>query len=182
VNVSEPPIGTEAPLDLRIRLGRFAMDPHQIIYGTIMLMVAYALYDEGTDPLGRGPLLELIAVSFAPLIALAMAHGFSEALDFQIRHSRRLRQSDRWRLTRENAKYLLIAIPPIILMTILTMLGWDANVIIEVLQVLGLLSLSFWGVYAARKAGLGRGRQFTFALGYGFMGALVIAIELLITH
>ena len=180
--MSEHPIGTETPLELRVRLGRFWMDPHQIIYGTIMLMVAYALYNEGTDPLGRGPLLELIAVSFAPLIALAMAHGFSEALDFQIRHSRRLSRSDRWQLARENAKYLLIAVPPIILMTILTIFGWDANVIIEVLQVLGLLSLAFWGAYAARKAGLGRGRQFTFALGYGVMGALVIAIELIITH
>lgn len=180
--MTEPPIGTEAPLDLQVRLGRFWMDPHQIIYGTIMLMVAYALYNEGSDPLGRGPLLELIAVSFAPLIALAMAHGFSEALDFQIRHARQLRRSDRWRLVRENAKYLLIAIPPIIIMTILTILGWRANVIIEILQVLGLLSLAFWGAFAARKAGLGRGRQFTFALSYGVMGALVIAIELIITH
>jgi len=180
--VTEPPIGTEAPLDLQVRLGRLWMDPHQIIYGTIMLMVAYALYNEGSDPLGRGPLLELIAVSFAPLIALAMAHGFSEALDFQIRHSRRLGRYDRWRLVRENAKYLLIAIPPIILMTLLTILGWHANSIIELIQVLGLLSLAFWGAFAARKANLGRGRQFTFALGYGVMGALVIAIELLITH
>jgi len=175
-------MGTEAPLDLHVRLGRFWMDPHQIIYGTIMLMVAYALYNEGSDPLGRGPLIELIAVSFAPLIALAMAHGFSEALDLQIRHGRRLSRSDRWQLIRENAKYLLIAIPPIILMTILTIFSWPANVIIELLQFLGLLSLAFWGAYAARKAGLRRARQFTFALGYGVMGALVIGIELLITH
>ena len=41
MKVSEPRIGTEAPLDLHVRLGRFWMDPHQIIYGTIMLMVAY---------------------------------------------------------------------------------------------------------------------------------------------
>jgi hypothetical protein len=180
--VSEPPIGAEAPLDLRLQLGRFAMDPHQIIYGTIMLMVAYALYDEGTDPLGTGPLIELIAISFAPLFALAMAHGFSEALDFQIRHGRTLSWGDRRRLVVENSKYLLIAIPPIIIMTVLTMFSWHANDIIGLVQLLGLLSLSFWGAYAARKAGLGKGRQFVFAINYGLMGLFVILVELLITH
>ena len=180
--MTEPPIGTEEPLDLHVRLGRFWMDPHQIIYGTIMLMVGYALYDEGSDPLGRGSLVELIAVSFAPLIALAMAHGFSEALDFQIRHGRRLTGSDRRHLFTENVKYLLIAIPPIIVMGVLTFFQWNAHDIVNVVQVLGLLSLSFWGAYAARKAGLGLSRQITFAISYGFMGLFVIVVELLITH
>jgi hypothetical protein len=180
--VSDTPIGTEAQLDLRLKLGRFQMDPHKIIYGTIMLMVGYALYDEGTDPLGTGPLIGLMAVSFAPLFALAMAHAFSEALDFQIRHARRLTWADRLRLFRENVTFLLIAIPPIIIMTALAALHWDANDIVGLIQVLGLLSLAFWGAYAARKAGLGGARQFTFAVSYGFMGLIVIAVELAITH
>jgi len=175
-------VSTDAPLDLRLKLGRFTLDPHQIIYGTIMLMVAYALYDEGTSPLARGTLLELIGVSFAPLFALAMAHAFSESLDFQIRNGRRLTGADRRRVFGENIKYLLIAIPPIIMMSILTLVQWDANDIISIVQVLGLLSLSFWGAFAARTAGLGVGRQITFALSYGFMGLVVIIIELAITH
>ncbi len=158
------------------------MDAHKIIYGTIMLMVAYALYNEGTDPLGKGPLIELMAISFAPLFALAMAHGFSEALDFQIRHGRRLVRADRLRLLAENATFLLIAIPPIIVMAALAMLGWHANDIVALVQVLGLLSLSFWGAYAARKSGLGRGRQVSFAISYGVMGLFVILVELGITH
>lgn len=180
--MSEPRIDKEAPLDLSLRLGRFAMDPHKIIYGTIMLMVAYALYDEGDGPLSKGPMLELMGLSFAPLFALAMAHGFSEALDFQIRHGRRLTGSDRRHLFTENVKYLLIAIPPIIVMGVLTFFQWNAHDIVNVVQVLGLLSLSFWGAYAARKAGLGLSRQITFAISYGFMGLFVIVVELLITH
>jgi hypothetical protein len=180
--VTEPRIDHEAPLDLRLNLGRFGIDPHKTIYGTIMLMTAYALYNEGDSPLDRGPLLELIGISFAPLFALAMAHAFSEALDFQIRYSRRLTWIDRRHLAGENLKFLLIAIPPIIIMTVLTVFKWDANDIIGLVMILGLVSLAFWGGYAAHKAGLGRGRQALFSINYGLMGLFVILVELAITH
>lgn len=169
-------------LDLHMQLGRLSMDPHQVIYGTIMLMTAYALYDEGQDPFGRGPLMEIIGVSLAPLFALAMAHAFSEALDFQITQARRLNWTDRRHLFLHNMTYLLLAVPPTIIMTVLTILNWNANDIVGLVQFLGLLSLAYWGAYAARKAGLGRGRQFTFAVSYGFMGLVVIVVELAITH
>jgi hypothetical protein len=169
-------------VDLRLRLGRVSLDPHRVIYGTIMLMTAYALYDEGTSPLTRGPLLELVAISFAPLFALAMAHAFSEALDIQIRYGRRLTGHDRRHLALTNVQFLVVAVPPIAVMTLLAFLDWDANRIIELVQVLGLISLSFWGAYAARKAGLGAMRQFIFAVNYGLMGLVVILVELAITH
>lgn len=165
-----------------MHLGRFWLDPHKVIYGTIMLMTAYALYNEGKGPLDRGPLLELIGISLAPLFALGMAHGFSEALDFQITNGRRLTWHDRRAVMGENLKFLTIAVPPIIIMTVLTVFQWNANDIVNLIQGLGLLSLAFWGAYAARKAGLGRMRQFTFALSYGVMGLFVIAVELAITH
>lgn len=175
-------IDQEKPLDLRVHLGRFWMDPHKVIYGTIMLMVAYALFDEGKNPFNRASLFELIGLSIAPLFALAMAHAFSEALDFQISHARRLTWHDRRRLFLENAKYLLIAVPPVVVMIVLALMRMDANDIIGIVQILGLLSLSFWGAYAARTAGLSRGRQFTYAVSYGFMGLIVIGVELAITH
>ena len=175
-------INDEAPLDLRLSIGRLSMDPHQIIYGTIMLMTAYALYDEGHDPLGGGPLLAIIGVSIAPLFALAMAHAFSEALDFQIRHSRRLTWADRWTVLGGNLLYLLLAVPPAIVMIILTLFGWNANQVVTVVQILGLATLAFWGAFAARKAGLGVPRQITIAQSYGVMGVIVIAVELIITH
>jgi hypothetical protein len=178
--VSEPT--TSGSIDLRLHVGRFSLDPHAIIYGTIILMTAYALYDEGTDPLGKGPLAELVAISFAPLFALAMAHMFSESLDLQIRNGHRLDAHDRRHLLASNVQYLYVAIPPTILMTIMTIMTWDANTIIEVLQVLGLISLSFWGVFAARKAGLNGRRQLGFAISYGLMGLFVILVELAITH
>lgn len=168
--------------DLSLHVWRFAIDPHKVIYATIMLMTAYAVYDEGVGPMDRGPLLEIIGFSIAPLFALAMAHAFSEALDLQIRNGRRLTGADRRHLLTENMVYLYVAIPPIIILTVLTVFEWDANDAIAVVNFLGIASLSFWGAFAARKAGLGRMRQFVFALNYGVMGMIVILFELILTH
>ena len=182
MSVPQPPRADEVPTHLEFRVGRLTLDPHRVIYGTIMLMTAYALIDEGTDPLGGGAYAELVAITFAPLFALAMAHAFSDALDIQIRNSRRLNRHDRRHIAATNVQYHNVALPPILVMGLLTLLTWDANDIVALLMLLGAASLVFWGSFAARKAGLGRLRQLTFGITYGLMGVLVIVVELIITH
>ena len=171
-----------SPATLKVRVWRFTFDPHRVIYATIMLMTAFAIYDEGTDPFERGPLIELIGISLAPLFALSMAHAFSDALDLQIRNGRRLTGHDRRHLLVENLEYLYVAIPPIVLTIVLAMLGWDANNVVGLVQLLGIASLFVWGVFAARKAGLGRWTQTRFGFNYAVMGMIVIAVELILTH
>ncbi len=179
---STPTAPADEPLDLSLRLWRVTIDPHKWIYATIMLMTAYAVYDEGIGPMDKGPLLEIIGISIAPLFALAMAHAFSEALDLQIRNKRRLSRADRLHLATENLVYLYVAIAPIIILTVLTIFQWDASAAVNMVNALGIFSLFFWGGYAARKAGLGRMRQFVFGMNYGVMGIIVILFELALTH
>jgi hypothetical protein len=168
--------------ELRLRLWFFSVDPHIIIYSTIILMTAYALFDEGTDPLGEGPWAALVGISIAPLFALGMAHAFSEALDLQIRNGRRLTGHDRRELLRTNAQYLYIAVPPILLFGVLVLFDWEANRAVELVLGLGLVSLFLWGLFAGRKAGLSVPRQLMFGFNYALMGLIVLAVELLITH
>ena len=182
VEDSPPTAPVNVMPDLSLHVWRIAIDPHKVIYGTIMLMTAYAVYDQGDGPMDKGPLLEIIGISIAPLFALAMAHAFSEALDMQIRNGRRLTGADRRHLLTENLVYLYVAIPPIIILTVLTVFSWDANDAIAAVNFLGIVSLCFWGAFAARKAGLGRMRQFVFGMNYGVMGIIVIVFELILTH
>jgi len=177
---SEPEVGKTD--DLRFRLGFMWFDPHRVIYATIILMTAYALFDEGTTPLTQRSYLEVIGVSIAPVFALAMAHAFSEALDLQIRFGRRLSGHDRRQLAKANLQYLYVAIPPMAIMAVLMIFQWNANDIITLVQVLGLASLFFWGSYAGKKAGLSPIRRLSFGFGYLLMGLFVITVELLITH
>jgi hypothetical protein len=172
----------ESAVDLEFRVGRLSMDPHRIIYATILLMTAYAIYDEGTVPFKAREYVDLLGLSIGPLFALAMAHAFSDALDMQIRYQRRLTGHDRRHLLWTNLQYLYVAIPPMLLIMVLGLLQWDANDILTLVQTLGLLSLGWWGYYAGRKAQVSRPRRWLFAFNYALMGLLVIAVEQLIAH
>ena len=178
-----PNAGNDSPLESQtIQVWFLHMNPHKVIYATIMLMTGLALYDEGTGPLKTGSLLEMVGVVIAPLFALAMAHAFTEALDLTIRTGHRLTGHERRHLAAANLEYLYIAIPPILLLSLLTVLGWDANDAVSLVQVLGIGSLFFWGAFAAKRAGLGAVRRITFGLSYGFMGLFILAVEMAITH
>lgn len=175
-----PPDGVAEVKPLRL-LG-MTFDPHILIYSTIILLTAYAIYDEGDDPLIDGRWAEIIGISVAPLFALAMAHAFSDALDIQIRYGRRLTRHDRWHVLRTNLQFIYVGVPPSLLLIVLTLLDWSADDAVVLLLVLGLLSLFVWGVYAARAARLPAWRRVTFGIGYLVMGAFVLLVELLLTH
>jgi hypothetical protein len=170
------------PHSLRVGFGPFSADPHVLIYSTIILMTAYALWDEGTARLGDGTWFELIAISLAPLFALAMAHAFSDALDFQIRHGRRLTMRDRRHLLAKNLAYMYVALPPSLLLIVLTLLDWNANDAVDLMLLLGLITLFIWGMYAGRQAGVSRLRRLSFGMSYMVMGLFVLLVELALTH
>jgi hypothetical protein len=177
----DPTVGGQVPIK-PLRLFGMSFDPHILIYSTIILLAAYAIYDEGDDPLIDGKWAEVIGISLAPLFALSMAHAFSDALDFQIRHGRRLSRHDRWHVLRTNLQFLYVGIPPSVLLVVLTLLNWTADDAVLLLLLLGLVSLFIWGAYAARAAGLPVWRRITFGLGYLVMGAFVLLVELILTH
>ena len=180
--IASTPATTPAPADIELRIGRLHMDPHRIIYATILLMTAYAIYDEGDLPFDSAGYIALFGVSIAPLFALAMAHAFSDALDMQIRNGRRLTGHDRRHLAAVNLQYMYVAVPPMVLIAALGLLHWDANDVLTIVQVVGLISLAWWGWFAGAKAGVSMGRRAWFAFSYTVMGMIVIAVELLITH
>lgn len=173
---------TPAPLDLQLHIWRLSLDPHRIIYSTILLMTAYAIYDEGTKPFDQRGYISLFGLSIGPLFALAMAHAFSDALDLQIRNGRQLTGHDRRHIAATNMQYLYVAVPPLLVIALLGALQWDANDVLGIVQLLGLLSLGWWGWFAGMKAGVSVGRRAWFAFSYTVMGMIVIAVELILTH
>ena len=100
----------------------------------------------------------------------------------QIRLGRKLNRTDRRRLLKANAEYMYIAIPPIAITIALAFTAMRGNNIIDIVLWLGLISMFFWGMFAARKAELPRGRQVRTGLNYAVMGLLVLLIELVLTH
>jgi len=162
-------------------LGR-EWDPHRLIYGTIILMVALGIYEEADDPFNQESLLDLALVVVAPLFALATAHAFSDAIDIQVRSGSRLAGADRGHLLFSGLQYLAVGVPVIIVSIVVFALGGNATDAVSIAQGIGVTSLFFWGVFAARRAGLSPWAQVRFAFIYGLLGFGVIVFELLLAH
>ena len=177
------PEGHTDPEKLKIRILGLSFDPHRIIYATIILIATLSIYDDSIpEEFDSFTALALAAVMIAPLFALTMAHAFSDALDLQIKRGRRLNGHDRRHLLGLNLEYLYIAIPPLALALVLGPTSIAPEAIIDIIVVLGLISLFFWGMFAAQKAGLRRWGQIRFGVNYLAMGLIIVIVELILTH
>lgn len=176
---------TSAPGDDRhshIHFLRLRLDPHRLIYATIIMLVALAIFDESIDPFTGSSVVDIFVVVLLPLLALSLAHGFSDALDIQIRSRRRLTATDRRHLLATSVQYLIVGIPVLAMAVIFGSLGMDVQLASDMGQLLGVVSLLLWGGYAARRAGLGTWAQVRYALVYGFIGAMIVVVEFALTH
>ncbi len=161
---------------------RLRLDPHRLIYATIIMLVALAIFDESIDPFTGSSVVDIFVVVLLPLLALSLAHGFSDALDIQIRSRRRLTATDRRHLLATSVQYLIVGIPVLAMAVIFGSLGMDVQLASDMGQLLGVVSLLLWGGYAARRAGLGTWAQVRYALVYGFIGAMIVVVEFALTH
>lgn len=167
----------------KVHVGRIAFDPHRLIYATIILMVTLAAAGDVDIAIidGRG-LGDLLAIVFFPLLALALAHSFSDAIDIQIRTGKRLTRTDRLVLLRDGLQYLSVGVPVIILGLVVSLAGGNIVTAVDVASDVYALSLVFWGVFAARAAGLGKWAQVRFGLIYGVLGVSIVVVEYVILH
>lgn len=165
-----------------IRIFGIRFDAHRLIYATIILLVALAIYDDEIQSFSGTRFVDLAIVVVLPLLALSMAHAFSDALDIQIKTRRRLTAHDRRRLLGAGLQYLSVGVPVLLIGLIYELTGGEAGQASEWGQVLGVLSLFGWGAFAARAAGLGAWVQVRFAIVYGLLGVGIIIVELAFVH
>ena len=158
-------------------------DPHRVIYATIILMVTLtAAGDVDVDVIAGQGLWDLMAIAFFPLIALSMAHSFSDALDIQIRTGHRLRRPDRLTLLRDALQYLAVGVPVVVIGIAVSLTTGNAAQAVDLSVDLYAISLVFWGVYAARAAGHGAWGQVRFGLVYGLLGFAIVVVEYWVLH
>jgi len=141
-------------------------DAHRLIYATIIMLVALAIYDDEVQSFSGTRFVDLFIVVVLPLLALSFAHAFSDALDIQIKTRHRLTAHDR---------RLAIGI-------LYELTGGEAGQASEWGQALGVLSLFWWGAFAARASGLGGWVQVRFAIVYGLLGFGIVMVELAFIH
>ena len=176
----EDPDSPSVTASLAAHVLRVAIDPRMAVYSTIILMATFALLDEGTTVLTLSEWFYLVAEAAAPLLAITVAHAFSEALAYEVRHHTPLTHPVRKAIVLHNLQMLYIVVPVAVLALPFLLFHIEANTAINVVLLLAGLSLVGWGLYAARRVGKIGWRRLYYAVSYPVIGIGVVVLEILL--
>jgi hypothetical protein len=164
-----------------LHLGPIRIEPRIIVYATIIQLTTFALIDTRNIE-GRISWENLFLVSLGPMLALALAHTFSEILDYHIRAGDRVSLATVRELATTNLQFLYVGVIPLIVAVILLPTDETMTMAVNLIFLIGVISLFGWGFVAARLAGRTFGRQLLFGIGYGIVGCIVVGMELILHH
>jgi hypothetical protein len=161
------------PEVVRPHLGSWPIRVDRVVYTTITLTAVLMIYDGWDDLTISG----VVAVIVGPVTAIVMSHIFAAALAHRVTTGRPLTHRELRTVFVKEARFLLIAVPPLALLLVLAVFGVPYSRSIQVIVTAGVLSLGFWGGLAGRRAGL-RGSPFAVAVLYGLgLGAVMLALQ-----
>ena len=164
------------PIEEKTRIGGLKIRVDRVIYTTITLMSVLIIYD-GWEQLR---FWDVVTVIVGPILAIFLSHVFGAALGSRVALGRPLTRQEHRTVFAEECKFLLIAVPPLVILVILTIAGVSYTRIIQVIVLTGVLSLGVWGGVAGRRAGL-TGWPLLVAITYGlFVGAIILILQALL--
>ncbi len=148
----------------------------RIVYGTITLMSVLIIYD-GWQHLR---LVGVVSVIVGPVVAMFMGHVFSALLARQVELGRRLRRHDYAATIQSESRFLLLCVPPLVIVAVLFALGVSLTYAIQVTVWIGVGSLGFWGFVAGKRAGY-TGWRIVIVVGAGLLiGIVVLALQVIL--
>lgn len=148
------------------------VDVDRVVYATITLMSVLIVYD-GWQQLR---FLGVVVVIVGPVLAMFVSHVFSASLAQELAVGRPVTMRERMTIVRSESRFLLICVPPVLLVGILALLGVSMVDAIRYLLVLATASLGYWSGRAGRRAGLTGWRLARAALAGLVIGALILAL------
>ena len=164
------------PIAEKMRIGGLKIRVDRVIYTTITLLSVLIIYD-GWEEL---QFWNVVTVIVGPILAIFLSHVFGAALGSRVAQGRPLTRQEHRRVFAGECKFLLIAVPPVVILVILTLAGVSFTRIIQVIVLTGVLSLGVWGGIAGRRAGL-TGWPLLVAITYGlFVGGIILILQALL--
>ena len=158
------------------RVGRLKLRVDRVIYTTITLMSVLIIYD-GWNHLSFWGVL---AVILGPMLAIFLSHLFGAELGTRVARGRPLTWRERRVAFVEECRFLVIMIPPVLILIILSVAGVSYGRIIQVIILVGVASLGVWGGVAGHRAGL-TGWGLVASMAYGLLlGGVILALQALL--
>jgi hypothetical protein len=120
----------------------------RIIYATITIMSVLIIYD-GWQTL---KLIDVVGVIVGPVLAMFLVHVFSGAMAKHVEVGRILTGREWNHVVRSEAPFLLLCVPPLVIVTVLFAFGVSLTDSIQVTLLFGTATLGYWGYLAGRRA------------------------------
>jgi hypothetical protein len=164
------------PIAEKMRIGGLKIRVDRVIYTTITLLSVLIIYD-GWEQLR---FWNVVTVIVGPILAIFLSNVFGASLGSRVARGRPLTRQEHRTVLAEECKFLLIAVPPLVILAILTIAGVSYTRIIQVIVLTGVLSLGVWGGIAGRRAGLA-GWPLLVPITYGlFVGGIILIVQALL--
>lgn len=148
----------------------------RVVYSTITMMSVLIIYD-GWDDLR---ILDAVGIIVGPILAMFIAHTFSASLARQVAEGRRLRLGERAEVARIESRFLLLAVPPLVVLALSQLLGASLDFSIDIVVWSGALSLGYWGYVGGRRAGVRGWALVGTVVGGLLVGAVILALQVLL--
>jgi hypothetical protein len=145
----------------------------RIIYATITVMSVLIIYDGWQDL----KLIDVLGVIVGPIIAMFLAHVFSALLARQVEVGRSLSGRERLSIVGSESRFLLLCVPPAVIVSVLYAFGVSLNDAIRVTLWVEVASLGLWGYLAARRSGIAGWRVVGFIVGGLVVGLVVLLLQ-----
>mgnify|MGYP006278479879 CR=1 FL=1 len=189
VNPIAPEDGSQHLQSLNVGAAALRPNPRILVYGTLIQLVALVLASDslanevtGDQRMNITAWWDFTVIAVFPLVAVAVAHAFSEALDLQVREHRRLTWHDRFEIALANVQFLYVAVIPSLLLLLPLATRWPVTDALDLLLACGVLSLFGWGILVARVSELNIWRQLWYGMCYLVLGLGVVALEIFAMH
>lgn len=158
------------------RVGRLKIRVDRLVYTTITLVSVLIIYD-GWDQLSFWGVLGVIV---GPMLAIFLSHLFGAELGTRVALGRPLNWRERRSAFVEECRFLVLLVPPVLILVVLTLAGVSYSQIIQVIILTGAASLGVWGGVAGYRAGL-TGWGLVASVGYGLLlGAVILTLQALL--
>jgi len=158
------------------RVGRLKIRVDRLVYTTITMVSVLIIYD-GWDHLRFWGVL---AVIVGPMLAIFLSHLFGAELGTRVAMGRPLTWRERRRAFVEECRFLVLLVPPVVILIVLSLAGVSYGHIIQVIVLTGVASLGVWGGVAGYRAGLTAWGILASA-GYGLLlGGIILVLQALL--
>ena len=145
----------------------------RIVYATITMMSVLIIYD-GWQNLR---LIDVVGVIVGPVLAMFLAHVFSAALAQHVEVGRILTRREWGGIVRIQAPFLLLAVSPIVIVSVLFAFGVSLSGGIRITLWFGTASLGYWGFVAGRRAGFVGWRMVAVVIGGLLIGVVILLVQ-----